>query len=357
MTKTAKPANPFAEAVEAGAILLVDKASGWTSHDVVARARRVFGTRKIGHAGTLDPLATGLLTLGIGPATRLLTHMVGLDKVYTATVRLGQATVTDDSEGEIRAVADPEKARELAVDPAPIFAAAQQLTGEIAQVPTKVSAIKVAGKRAYDLVREGAEVELAARQVTVYSFELAQPRLAQAEGGEPVLDIDVRVRVSSGTYVRALARDLGEITGIFGHLTALRRESVGPFAVADALPNEILSEQAEAVRAGGVASPDVVRVFSPAEVAASLFGGIKVSAQQAQDLAHGKQPAIEAAEAELAAAIAPCGRLVALVRVRDGKARVVTGFPPPAGGFSRESVLEAGCENDGVVQGESAARQ
>ncbi len=163
-------------------ILLVDKAEGWTSHDVVAKSRRALGTRKVGHAGTLDPMATGLLTLGAGPATRLLTHLVGLDKTYTATIRLGVSTVSDDREGNILDIADGAKIRELEGDPAALSRAVEALTGPIEQTPSAVSAIKVDGKRAYDLVRAGEQVELKKRPVTIHSFEIEEPRLVIAEG-------------------------------------------------------------------------------------------------------------------------------------------------------------------------------
>jgi tRNA pseudouridine55 synthase len=203
------------------AILLVDKPGGMTSHDVVSRVRRLAGTRKVGHAGTLDPMATGLLILGIDSSTRLLTYLVGLDKEYFATIRLGFATTTDDREGErVGAVADT-----TSITRAQLDAAILPLTGRISQVPSSVSAIKVDGKRAYDRVREGEEVVLRSREVTVSAFDILEVR-----SGE----LDVRVECSSGTYIRALARDLGASLGVGGHLTALRRTRVGPFGIDDA---------------------------------------------------------------------------------------------------------------------------
>ena len=206
-------------------ILLVDKPGGITSHDVVARARRALGTRKIGHAGTLDPMATGLLVLGVGPATRLLTYLVGLDKTYEATIRLGQATDTDDADGRIVSAADA-----AGVTGARIAEGVARLTGRIAQIPSRVSAIKVGGRRAYDLARAGEEVRLDPREVEVSRFEV----LAQREA-DGCLDLDVVVDCSSGTYIRALARDLGADLGVGGHLTALRRTRIGPFPVAEAV--------------------------------------------------------------------------------------------------------------------------
>ncbi|MFV0285471.1 MAG: tRNA pseudouridine(55) synthase TruB, partial [Demequina sp.] len=205
-------------------LVLVDKPAGWTSHDVVGRMRRLAGTRKVGHAGTLDPMATGLLVLGIGKATKLLTYVVGHDKVYEATIRLGQSTVTDDAEGDVTASADAS-----GVTAAQVAEAIAALTGDIQQVPSAVSAIKIDGQRAYKRVRDGEDVEIPARPVTGHEFAVLAVR---REGS--LLDLDVRVDVSSGTYVRALARDLGAALGVGGHLTALRRTSVGDLEVKDA---------------------------------------------------------------------------------------------------------------------------
>jgi tRNA pseudouridine55 synthase len=205
-------------------LVVVDKPAGWTSHDVVGRTRRLARTRKVGHAGTLDPMATGVLLLGIGRATRLLGHLALTDKAYDATIRLGQTTVTDDAEGDVVAtvdaggVADSDLAREIAL-----------LTGDLLQVPSSVSAIKVDGVRSYARVRAGEEVALKARPVTVSSFQLRGRR------GD---DLDVTVTCSSGTYIRALARDLGAALGVGGHLTALRRTRVGPFSLDEATPLE-----------------------------------------------------------------------------------------------------------------------
>ncbi len=315
----------------ANGILLIDKASEWTSHDVVAKARRALGTRKVGHAGTLDPMATGLLLLGVGPATRLLTHLVGLDKTYTATIRLGVSTVTDDREGNVLDLADAETIRALDSDHEAIRAAVADLTGPIEQAPSSVSAIKVDGKRAYDLVRAGAQVELKKRPVTVHSFEMEPPTLATVHGlngGDlpvEVLDIDVTVRCSSGTYVRALARDLGEALGVGGHLTALRRTEIGPFSVRDAVSNEGL--------VAGTVSDE--QLLSPTEVASRLFPVLALTEQQEIDLGHGKRLNLSDEQllsngsdrALLAAAVAPSERLVGLVEVKNGRTRVVTNFP------------------------------
>ena len=211
-------------------ILVVDKPVGITSHGVVARARRALGTRKIGHAGTLDPDATGVLVLGVGPATRLLGYLSASDKEYLSTLVLGQSTVTDDAAGETVAWTDARSIRRDAV-----VEAMGSLTGDILQRPSSVSAIKVAGKRAYDLVRSGEDVELAERPVTVHTFELLDMREEERDG-HVVAVLDVRVDCSAGTYVRALARDLGAALGVGGHVTTLRRIRSGEFALTDAVP-------------------------------------------------------------------------------------------------------------------------
>ncbi len=303
-------------------LLLVDKPQGLTSHDVVARARRALGTRKVGHAGTLDPMATGLLTLGADSATRLLTYLVGLDKTYETTMRLGAATTTDDAEGEVVSTADP--ASVAAVTDEALAAGIRALTGEIDQRPSSVSAIKVDGKRAYDRVRAGEEVELASRRVTISAFEvLAVRRIDAGSGAHAAIEVDARIDCSSGTYIRALARDLGAALGIGGHLTALRRTRVGPFAVADAVSLEALAEQGASLLA------------SPAEVAERLFPVLEVAAAQARDLGHGKlltlptQPDAEPVAAiERGAGGGHPDRLVALISVRQGRGRTLVGFPP-----------------------------
>ncbi|MFC4856325.1 tRNA pseudouridine(55) synthase TruB [Actinophytocola glycyrrhizae] len=199
-------------------LVVVDKPDGMTSHDVVAKVRRIMGTRKVGHAGTLDPMATGVLVLGIERATKLLGHLALDTKAYLATIRLGSATTTDDAQGETLSTSDVSAVADEAV-----LAGIAKLTGHIQQVPSAVSAVKVDGKRAYARVRAGEQVELAARPVEVSRFDLLS---ARREDG---LELDVMVECSSGTYVRALARDLGADLGVGGHLAALRRTRVGPF--------------------------------------------------------------------------------------------------------------------------------
>jgi tRNA pseudouridine55 synthase len=288
-------------------ILLVDKPGGITSHDVVARTRRAFGTRKVGHAGTLDPMATGLLVVGIEGATRLLTYIVGADKTYTATIRLGQTSTTDDAEGEVTRSADA--ATIGAVTDAGISAGIAALTGAISQVPSAVSAIKVDGRRAYDRVRAGETVELASRQVTVSRFDV----LARRDAPD-VIDLDVVVDCSSGTYIRALARDLGADLGIGGHLTALRRTRIGPFDIADAVSVDAL---------------DGAGTLSPADAASRVLTRFDVSADEARDLRHGKRLAGQSSRVEgfPAAAVDPDGVLVGIVERRGADVKSAMNMP------------------------------
>lgn len=301
-------------------ILLVDKPQGITSHDVVARMRRLAGTRKIGHAGTLDPMATGLLLLGVGSSTRLLHHLVGLDKQYLATVRLGWGTTSDDAEGEALEAAPAEAVAAIGDDA--IAAGMAALTGVIDQVPSAVSAVKIDGKRAYQRVREGEEVELPARTVTVAAFELLETRRTEAS-----VDVDVRVDCSSGTYVRALARDLGVALGVGGHLTALRRTRIGGFSVDEA---------------GELDGYDVAgRLIPPAAAARRALPALEVDEAQAVDLGHGKRIAVPAEGewpkgrpfAAVAAGVRPGApeRLIAIVERRGGQFQVVAGFPQEQG--------------------------
>lgn len=294
-------------------ILLVDKPSGITSHDVVSRTRKRAGTRRVGHAGTLDPMATGLLLLGINGATRLLTYLVGLDKEYWATIRLGGSTSTDDAESPIDVRADSDLID--AVTDQKIMDAIRPLTGNILQVPSTVSAIKVGGKRAYVRARAGETVELKPRAVTVSVFEVLAVQRAE------FVDVDVRIECSTGTYVRALARDLGAALGIGGHLTALRRTRVGPFSVTHASTLDELDV--------------ATALLPPAQVARTLFPVLDLSAQQAVDLSQGKrlslgaeiQGTFGATTAAPVAAIAPDGRLVGLVRIEGLTATTLINFP------------------------------
>lgn len=290
-------------------ILLLDKPGGITSHDLVSRTRRRAGTRKVGHAGTLDPMATGLMILGLGPSTRLLTYLVGLDKEYEATIRLGASTTTDDREGETLASAEPGAVAQIA--PEAVAAAIADLTGAIEQVPSSVSAIKVDGRRAYARARDGEEVVLAARPVTVRAFDVLARR--EVDG---FLDLDVRVSCSSGTYIRALARDLGAALGVGGHLTALRRTSVGPFTVG---------------AAGVIDELDVASaLLPPTVVAGELFPLLRLPAREAADLANGKRitaPEELSGVKGLVAAVGPGERLVGLAERRGSQLKSVVNFP------------------------------
>jgi tRNA pseudouridine55 synthase len=356
-------------------IVIVDKPSGMTSHDVVARMRRLAGTRRVGHAGTLDPMATGVLVIGMEKATRLLGHLMLTEKEYAATIRLGQSTTTDDAEGEIilaaaaapvtatptaetpvaatptgeapdaatGAVAAPDAAtgtnatRAADIAPARLSAALAEFTGEILQVPPGISAIKVKGQRAYHLTRSGAAPELAARTVTVSRLEL----LAVRTSGD-LLDIDVAVTCSSGTYIRAIARDLGVALGTGGHLTALRRTRVGPYQLSDARTLDQLAERLD---------------FIPlAQAAAAAFRRRDLTEHEVRLISHGvRLPAIDVLAPETAdvvshgpvdddlltqtahsadraagpiAAFGPDGTLIALLTEEDGQTRSLAVFVP-----------------------------
>lgn len=297
---------------EASGILLVDKESDWTSHDVVAKTRGIAGTRKVGHAGTLDPMATGLLVLGVNSATRLLTYLTGCDKVYEATIRLGASTTTDDAEGEFLGFAP--SAQVVRVSDEAIEAAAESLRGAIEQVPSSVSAIKVNGERAYARVRAGQQVELAARPVTVSTFEIQDARRIEADG-HSFIDLDVTVACSSGTYIRALARDLGFTLGVGGHLTRLRRTRVGPFEIDDART---------------LSNTDLMgRLIPNAAAASRLFSIVELSSQDARDLMQGKRPATDLQDTEgPVCALSPQGTLIGLVQVKDGRLVTLVNFPP-----------------------------
>lgn len=294
-------------------LILIDKPGGITSHGVVARTRKRAATRKVGHAGTLDPMATGLLLLGLGSSTRLLTYMVGLDKEYEATIRLGQTSSTDDADGEVSPPAS--RAALDAVGESELSAEIEHLIGNIEQVPSTVSAIKVDGKRAYARARAGEEVVLKPRSVTVSAFDVLDLRRE-----ESVIDVDVRVECSSGTYIRALARDLGTGLSVGGHLTALRRTRVGPFRIADAVELEELN----------VAE----HLLSPVDAASALFPTVTLDEDAADDLSHGRRigtsgiPAVTGA----IAAIAPDGRLIGLMERRGEHMRTLVNFPEDEGG-------------------------
>ena len=306
--------------------MIVDKPAGWTSHDVVGRMRRLAGTRRVGHAGTLDPMATGVLVLGVEKATRLLGHLALSRKVYEATIRLGQATVTDDAEGEVTASVPAGH-----LDDASIVAAVAPLTGEIMQVPSSVSAIKINGVRSYARVRSGDEVKLAARPVTVYRFDVHEIRrdadtraAADTDATDvdvidlDVIDLDVTVECSSGTYIRALARDLGAALGVGGHLTALRRTSVGPYDLTQA---HTLDELTQTVENG-----DPLPVLSLAAAATAAFPRYDVDGQQAKSIAHGGfLPSPGLGDGPIAV-FGPDGEFLALVEERGGRAKPIAVF-------------------------------
>ncbi|MBJ2121258.1 tRNA pseudouridine(55) synthase TruB [Arthrobacter sp. MSA 4-2] len=289
-------------------LIIVDKPQGWTSHDVVGRMRRLAGTRKVGHAGTLDPMATGVLVIGVNRATRLLTYIVGTDKTYTATIRLGQSTITDDAEGEITGGSIA-----AAITPEDISAGVLALTGTISQVPSSVSAIKVKGQRAYARVRSGEDVQLEARSVTVSRFEVHDIR--RVNGGRQQ-DVDVTVECSSGTYIRALARDLGTALGVGGHLTALRRTRVGPYTIEQASTLDQLAEK--------------LTLLELDDAGRALFPVRELSAAEADDVSHGRKiPAGQ--DGGPVAAYSPEGTLVALLENRGQDARALLVFAPGNG--------------------------
>ena len=280
-------------------VAVIDKPAGWTSHQVVGRCRRLLGMRKVGHAGTLDPMATGVLVVGVGRATRLLGQLALTDKAYEATIRLGQATITDDAEGEITGSAGATGLADTEIE-----AVLSRFCGAIEQVPSAVSAIKVDGVRSYARVRSGEIVALQARPVTVSRFEVLARRDETADEGTPVVDLDVVVECSSGTYVRALARDLGVALSTGGHLTRLRRTRVGPFALAEAQSLD---------------GPELV-VTPIDDVARRCFPGVELTAEQAIDVGFGRRLRDIRLPGERTAVFAPDGTFLALYRPENGDA-------------------------------------
>jgi len=302
-------------------LVIVDKPGGMTSHDVVARVRRLAHTRRVGHAGTLDPMATGVLVIGIEKATRLLGHLMLTEKTYAATIRLGRSTTTDDAEGEpvgtVRPATD--------VTRAALDAAIARLTGDILQVPSSVSAIKVNGQRAYKLTRAGEAPELAARPVTVYEFRVTALR----RDGD-FLAVDSVVRCSSGTYIRALARDLGAALGTGGHLTALRRTAVGPYTLAQAHTLEELENHltpASPPASQSVPGPTVPVLIPLAEAAAAAFPRVDLTFDEALRLAQGARLPLKPEHPDVPlGAFDPDGTLVALVTAEGGQLRSLAVF-------------------------------
>ncbi len=293
--------------VGVGALVVVDKPAGCTSHDVVARVRRLAHTRRVGHAGTLDPMATGVLVLGIERATKLLTYLIGARKAYSATIRLGVRTRSDDAQGEVL-----ERRSAAEVDEEQVAEQLARLRGQILQVPSAVSAVKVDGQRAYARVRAGEEVELAARPVTVYRFDVRDRRAAE-DAGSPVLDLDVEVECSSGTYVRALARDLGAALGVGGHLTALRRTCVGAYGLDVARTLDELAEE--------------FTVLPLASAARAAFRCRQLDEDQVRRVGHGQRIPVSGTDGTgPVAAFAPDGRLVALLDESAEQARSLVVF-------------------------------
>ena len=303
-------------------LLLIDKSADWTSHDVVAKVRGIAKTRRVGHAGTLDPMATGLLILGLNNATKLLTFLVGEDKTYITTIRLGASTITDDRESEYLSTAEPGAVEDLTVES--IREVIATLTGEIMQVPSSVSAIKVNGERAYAKVRGGDEVKLSARPVTVSNFDLVgEPRLLEVDG-KPFLDLDAVIDCSSGTYIRALARDLGSSLGVGGHLTALRRTRIGRYTLANATSLEAVT-------------PESIPILTSADAARTQFDSRQLNAGEVVDLRHGKRLAAgvivpadpataSSAGGGVIAGFGPDGSLVAMLEKTGGQLKSLVVF-------------------------------
>jgi tRNA pseudouridine55 synthase len=289
-------------------LVIVDKPGGMTSHDVVGRCRRLFGTRKVGHAGTLDPMATGVLVIGIERATKILGLLTATDKSYAATIRLGQSTSTEDAEGKL---VHEVSASEVSAEQ--IEAAIAPLRGDIDQIPSAVSAIKVDGKRAYQLAREGQTVELKARPVRIDRFEVRGVRRDSAVG-PGVVDVDVVVDCSSGTYIRALARDVGEALGVGAHLTALRRTRVGGFGLDQARTLDQLGERAELS-------------YSLDEACLQAFPRRALDEAEALDVSHGRA-LTQAGIDGVYAATAPDGRVMALLEDAGARTRSVVVIRP-----------------------------
>ena len=283
---------------------VVDKPAGMTSHDVVGRCRRLFGTRKVGHAGTLDPMATGVLVVGIERATKILGLLSGTSKTYTATIRLGRTTTTDDAEGEVLQDVSAQHVTDDAIE-----TCIGPLRGNISQRPSSVSAVKIGGKRAYQLAREGVDVQLAERSVRIDRFDVMAIRRE-----DPFLDVDVEVDCSSGTYIRARARDLGEALGVGGHLTALRRTRVGGYSLEHARTLDDLAEHP-------------ALSYTLDEACLLAFPRRDITTEQADDASHGR-PLPASGIPGVHAATAPDGRVIALLEDRGGRTKSVVVVRP-----------------------------
>lgn len=340
-------------------ILLVDKPKGVTSHDVVSFARGLLHTKRVGHAGTLDPMATGLLILGFGNATRLLNYLLGHNKTYEAVIRLGESTNTDDADGDVVSSADDENGiinfanideilKELRV------VIAKNFTGSIMQTPTSFSAIKVNGVRAYDLAREGKDVHLEPREVFIYDFSLLDAHFSVGVSGAKVIDVRASVSCSSGTYIRALARDLGRVLGVGGHLVSLRRTRIGDFSIEDSRvlklksvirtftnKNGVVQSRAKAVlddsyysQAAGDSSVALPassplentlnqRLLSMFESAKLTMQTVEVSENQAKDLRFGRKITISAISTKNAAKNATKNAIAYVKATKDEQNDVV----------------------------------
>jgi tRNA pseudouridine55 synthase len=283
-------------------LVIVDKPADWTSHDVVARMRRLAGTRKVGHAGTLDPMATGVLVIGVEKATRLLGHLALTRKRYEATIRLGQSTNTDDAEGELTGTTPA-----ASVTTEAVMTGIAPLTGEIHQIPPQVSAIKVNGQRAYKMARKGEEVDLKPRPVTIHDFTVTDIRRH-----DDLLDVDASITCSSGTYIRALARDLGAALGVGGHLTALRRTHVGPYDLSMARTLDQLAADCT--------------VLPIAEAVAAAFPRRDVTPDEARAVAHGARLPARGLGPGPVGVFAPDGTLLSLVEESGKTAKPLAVF-------------------------------
>jgi tRNA pseudouridine55 synthase len=301
-------------------LLVVDKPAGPTSHDVVAKVRRLAGTRRVGHAGTLDPMATGVLLIGVGRATRLLGHLALADKAYAATIRLGASTTTDDVEGEVVSRASVTDLSEEQVREA-----LAGFVGSLSQVPSSVSAVKVDGRRAHARVRAGEDVQLDPREVVVHEL-----RVDAVSFPGDVVEVDAWLRCSTGTYVRAIARDVGSVLGVGGHLAALRRTSVGSVEVDEAVPLADLE------------AADLLPVLPMASVAARFFPTVSVDGDGARDVGFGRALSVDVVEGEPTAVLGPDGSFLALYGRGSvpGEARAVAVFVDAASGSDRSTVSE-----------------
>ncbi|AEI09585.1 tRNA pseudouridine synthase B [Corynebacterium resistens DSM 45100] len=311
---------PTASVLTRSGLVVIDKPAGMTSHDVVSKLRRVMRTKRVGHSGTLDPMATGVLVVGVERGTKFLAHVVTHDKRYEATIRLGAATVTDDMEGDVLSRTAP-----VTITADDIHHGLANLTGDIMQRPSSVSSIKIDGRRAHELVREGREVVLPERPVTVFELTISGIRPLTSTGEEVSfndaavahIDVDIAVHCSSGTYIRSIARDLGEALGCGGHLTALRRTSVGPFAIDQAKTLEELTLAAESGQ-----EPEELLALDLDQAMTTCFPTREITAEDGENLALGKwlEPV---GNKDIRAAVTPDGRAIALIKEKGKRAASV----------------------------------